>query len=181
MRKLHPTHLFVLWATALLLGAGCVHFDNRARFVGAGKIESPPLLPLAISINDAHDFDVVSIPLLITKATSAPPYSFTLVAEDAAGQHRQLVLEECSVVYADNSHSRPGTFPIVVPFERKEQSSRAVIEFQQGIPHEQNFTLQVRGRYVLIDGTEQPFVGRCNFELKRTRGLQSSLVVLSGV
>lgn len=181
MVKLQPIRLLVLSAASLLLGTGCVHIDNFARFEGPSEIEMPPLLPLTVLVNDTYDFDVVSIPLLITSITNAPPFTLTLSAQDDSGQYRQLLLEECLIAYADSNRSPESKLPLVVPFEMAERASKAKIEFEQGIPLEQDFGLHVRGRYILMDGTELPFAGKCDFKMRKTRGLRSSLVVLNGV
>ena len=171
----------VLGASALLASLGCVHVNNYARFAGPSQIETPPLLPLKVIIHDTHEFDVVSLPLLITSATNAPPYALTIVAEDMSGQYEKLVLDECRIIYSNSSESPGVKSPLVVPCESTEQGREARLEFKQGVSYASNFRLVVRGHYEMMDGTTQPFAGESEFKAIKTRGLQNSLVVLNGV
>jgi hypothetical protein len=158
-----------------------VHVDNYARFTGPTQFEAPPLLSLKVTIHDTHEFDVVSLPLLITSATNAPPYALTIVAEDTSGQYKSLVLDECRIVYPYSSESPGVKSPLVVLFEATEGGSEARLEFKQGVGYASNFRLVVRGYYEMRDGTTQPFAGESEFKANKTRGLQNSLVVLNGV
>lgn len=176
-----PTWLFTAVAGIwLIAGSGCVHIDNYTKFSGVDQFETHGA-PLSASVHDWADFEVISILTLCTKSTNTLPFAVEVCALDDSGTHRELVIDDLEIVYADGSPGRRWKGPQSATFDTPPNYPRARYVFEDAIDRDMDFTLKVQGHYRLHDGTVVPVAGSTHFTHHKRVGLLPSLIVLSGV
>lgn len=171
---------------ALLVGScltntGCVHFDSIAQFQCMNQTAPTAGPVITAEVVDTSDFEVTSLLLVTTKTSNRPPFALSIAAEDPSNQYQALTIREIEVRYVDGSPGPRIELNKSVPFVSNQgEVRRARWVFDDVVPHEADFRVQLRGDYLRNDGAPQPFNCEFHFESDHRYGILPSLVVLNG-